>query len=407
MTRTHSPADDVSANPVFQFGSSAPDFSSTDTIFQLLDQDGNRVDPRSNLRAPRLHKELAALADTLPVDALRVFLRDMTLTRRVDQEATSLQRQGELGLWASALGQEGGQIGSAHAIAAHDHVFPSYREHPIAWVRGIDMVDILRLFRGTQHGGWDPTSDSKFHLYTLVIGSHTLHATGYAMGLQRDGLVGSGDKTKDAATIVYYGDGASSQGDVAEAMGFASVNKAPVVFFCQNNQWAISVPTHSQTSVPIARRALGYGIPSLRIDGNDPMAAWAASKWAADYARSGRGPVLIEAVTYRMGPHTTTDDPTRYRSKEEEQAWAEKDPIKRVTTYLQNRGELTTGDLAALEGEADELAAHVRSEVRAMTGPEAESLFDHVYSEPHAQVEAERAWFAEYNASFIDEGDAK
>lgn len=395
MTRTESDF----AHPV--------DFTSTDTMFQLLDPSGHLVDPRENPDAPELHHHLAQIAEDLQPETLRAFLRDMTIMRRFDNEATALQRQGELGLWAQALGQEGGQVGSAHALRKQDQVFPSYREHPVAWVRGVDVVELLKLFRGVQHGGWDPTSEHNFHIYTLVIGSHTLHATGYAMGLQRDGLVGTGSRDSDAATVVYFGDGASSQGDVAEAFGFASVNKSPVVFFCQNNQWAISVPTASQTTVPISRRALGYGMPSLRIDGNDALAAWAATRWASDYAAAGNGPVLIEAMTYRMGAHTTSDDPTRYRTSAEEESWRQRDPIARLTAFLENRGELSDDHLAQWEAEADELAERVRTEVRAMTPPPAESFFDNVYSEPHLQVSAEREWFRQYHASFADEEDAQ
>ena len=383
---------------------SAPvDFTATDTVFQLLDPSGQLRDPRENPDAPELHRQLAEIANDLEPQTLRAFLRDMTIMRRFDNEATSLQRQGELGLWAPALGQEGGQVGSAHALQKQDQIFPSYREHPIAWVRGVDVVELLKLFRGTQHGGWDPTAEHNFHIYTLVIGSHTLHATGYAMGLQRDGLVGTGDRDTDAATVVYFGDGASSQGDVAEAFGFASVNKAPVVFFCQNNQWAISVPSSSQTTVPISRRALGYGMPTIRIDGNDALAGWAATRWASDYAAAGNGPVLIEAMTYRMGAHTTSDDPTRYRTEEEEETWRQRDPITRLQTFLQSRGDISEADLAAWEAQADELAERVRTEVRAMTAPPADSFFENVYTEPHLQVSAERDWFSKYHASFVEE----
>lgn len=381
----------------------AVDFTTTDTIFQLLDPSGVRRDPREDIDAPDLHKHLAQLADELDAETLRTFLRDMAVMRAFDNQATALQRQGELGLWAPALGQEGGQVGSAHALQTHDQIFPSYREHPIAWVRGVDVVELLKLFRGTQHGGWDPTAEHNFHIYTLVIGSHTLHATGYAMGLQRDGVVGTGDRATDTATVVYFGDGASSQGDVAEAFGFASVNKAPVVFFCQNNQWAISVPTSSQTTVPISRRALGYGMPTLRIDGNDPLAGWVATRWAADYAAAGNGPVLIEAMTYRMGAHTTTDDPTRYRSAEEESLWQQRCPIKRLKTHLVEAGEITEEQLTDIDAQADELTARMRTEVREMTAPARETIFDHVYTEPHAQVTHEREEFADYHAAFDEE----
>ena len=186
--------------------------------------------------------------------------------------------------------------------------FPSYREHGVAWCRGLDPLRLLELFRGVNHGGWDP-EEHKFHLYTIVIGDQTLHATGYAMGIKRDGA-------EDEAVIAYFGDGATSQGDVSEAFAWASVFNAPVVFFCQNNQWAISAPPERQSRVPIYQRASGFGFPGVRVDGNDVLACYAVTKQALRAAREGQGPTLIEAFTYRMGAHTTTDDPTRYRLAE-------------------------------------------------------------------------------------------
>jgi 2-oxoisovalerate dehydrogenase E1 component alpha subunit len=168
------------------------------------------------------------------------------------------------------------------------------------------------MFRGVNHGGWDP-NEKNFHLYTIIIGAQTLHATGYAMGVQRDGAVGTGDDERDTAVIAYFGDGATSQGDVSEALVFAGVNNSPVVFFCQNNQWAISEPNEKQTRAPLYHRARGFGFPGMRVDGNDVLAVYAVTKAALDAARTGQGPTFIEAYTYRMGAHTTSDDPTKYR----------------------------------------------------------------------------------------------
>jgi 2-oxoisovalerate dehydrogenase E1 component alpha subunit len=215
-------------------------------------------------------------------------------------------------------------------------VFPTYREHGVAWCRGIDPVKLLELYRGVSHGGWDP-KEHKFHLYTIVIGSQTLHATGYAMGVQRDGAVG-GDGADGAgaeAVIVYFGDGATSQGDVNEAFVWASVFNAPVVFFCQNNQWAISEPLEKQSRIPLYQRARGFGFPGLRVDGNDVLACYAVTRKALQAAREGQGPTLIEAFTYRMGAHTTTDDPTRYRLASELEVW--KQPYARSGTPLIKR----------------------------------------------------------------------
>ncbi|MEU5354652.1 thiamine pyrophosphate-dependent enzyme, partial [Streptomyces sp. NPDC020947] len=196
-------------------------------LVQLLTPEGERVETAEN----SLYAEYAAYVADITPDELRGLYRDMVLTRRFDAEATALQRQGELGLWASLLGQEAAQIGSGRATREDDYVFPTYREHGVAWCRGVDPTNLLGMFRGVNNGGWDPNSNN-FHLYTIVIGSQALHATGYAMGITKDGA--------DSGVIAYFGDGASSQGDVSEAFNFAAVYNAPVVFFCQNNQWAIS-----------------------------------------------------------------------------------------------------------------------------------------------------------------------
>ncbi len=361
-------------------------------LVQLLSPAGELLDhPRYSPRVAHLDP-----------DALRGMYRDMVLVRAFDNEATSLQRQGELGLWAQSLGQEAAQVGSGRALATQDYVFPSYREHGVAHTRGVDLVDILRLFRGIDHGGWDAEAH-RFHLYTLVIGSHTLHATGYAMGVQRDGLVGTGDPARDTAVVTYFGDGATSQGDVSEALVFASVANAPVVLFCQNNQWAISEPTARQTRVPLARRGEGFGVPGVRVDGNDVLASYAVTAEALERARSGGGPTLVEAFTYRMGAHTTSDDPSRYRDAADDEYWRRRDPIDRLRTYLDSTGELSREFVADLEAEAAELGRRIRTTVRGWGAPASTSMFDHVYAAPHATLEGERALFAAYEASFAGE----
>jgi 2-oxoisovalerate dehydrogenase E1 component alpha subunit len=280
-------------------------------------------------------------------------------------------------------------------------VFPTYREHGVAWCRGVDPLNLLGLFRGVNHGGWDP-DEKNFHLYTIVIGAQTLHATGYAMGIQRDGDVGRGDPDRDAAVIAYFGDGATAQGDVNEAFVFASVQNAPVVFFCQNNQWAISEPNDKQTRVPLYQRASGFGFPGVRVDGNDVLGVYAVTKAALDHAREGNGPTLVEAFTYRMGAHTTSDDPTRYRVAAEVEIWKQRDPITRFKTYLVREGFAGEDFFAELEVEADALAAHVRQGCLAMPDPRPLDMFDHQYVDPHPLVAEERAQFAAYHASFAD-----
>ena len=360
-------------------------------LIQLLTPTGQRVDRPDY--SPRIaHLDAAAL---------RGMYRDMLLTRRFDTEATALQRQGELGLWAQSLGQEAAQVGSGRAAAPQDMIFPAYREHGVAFVRGLELTKILRQFRGIDHGGWDP-KDHNFHLYTLVIGSHTLHATGYAMGMQRDGVVGTGDPRRDAATMVYFGDGATSQGDTNEALVFAAVNNAPVVFFCQNNQWAISEPTSRQSRVPLYRRGQGFGIPSLRVDGNDVLACYAVTNEALERARSGGGPTFIEAFTYRMGAHTTSDDPTRYRSAAEEQYWRDRDPIDRLLALMKAEDAVDDAWLAELDDEATAFGEHIRTTVRSFERPSSDFMFRNVYAGPHAIVDDERAWFEAYQRTFVD-----
>ncbi|MFG1945604.1 pyruvate dehydrogenase (acetyl-transferring) E1 component subunit alpha [Nonomuraea sp. NPDC048826] len=327
----------------------------------------------------------------LTPEEVRSLYRDLVLVRRVDLEAVALQRQGELGIWASLLGQEAAQIGSGRALTDADMAFPTYREHGVAWCRDVDPIKLLGLFRGVNNGGWDP-KEHNFHLYTIVIGSQTLHAVGYAMGIQRD------DAT--AATIVYFGDGATSQGDVNESFIWASVFNAPVVFFCQNNQWAISEPLEKQTRIPLYRRASGFGFPGVRVDGNDVFACLAVTRQALKNAREGQGPMLIEAFTYRMGAHTTTDDPTRYRVASELEAWKLKDPIERVKAYLFKNELADQAFLDEVEAEADQLGADLRRRCLAMPDPEPTAIFEHVYAEPHALIDEERAQYAAYLEGF-------
>ena len=364
-------------------------------LVQLLTPEGERVDHVG-------HPEYSAYIEDLTDDDLRGFYRDQVLIRRVDAEATALQRQGELGIWASLLGQEAAQVGSGRALRPQDYAFPTYREHGVAWVRGVDPLNLLGLFRGVNHGGWDP-NEKNFHLYTIVIGAQTLHAVGYAMGMQHDHAVGTGDPDRDAAVIAYFGDGATAQGDVNESFVYAASMNAPVVFFCQNNQWAISQPVEKQTRIPLYQRARGFGFPGVRVDGNDVLAVYAVTKAAMDAARSGQGPMLIEAYTYRMGAHTTSDDPTKYRVSAEVEVWKLRDPIARLKAYLTSSGKADNAFFEAVEVEADVLAIKVREGCLSMPDPEPMSMFDNVYVDEHPLVEAERAGFAAYAASF--EGD--
>ncbi|WP_106209476.1 pyruvate dehydrogenase (acetyl-transferring) E1 component subunit alpha [Kineococcus rhizosphaerae] len=348
-------------------------------MVQLLDQHG--------VRHPHPEYEVH-----LGADELLGLYRDMVLLRRFDSEAEALQRKGELGLWAGSRGQEAAQVGAGRATRRHDHVFPSYRDHGAVLTRDIDPLHILSIFRGIDHGGWDPVATG-VHPYTLVIAAQMLPAVGYAMGVQRDGAVGTGDPARDTAVVTYFGDGATSQGEAAEALNWASVFNAPVVFVCQNNQWAISEPVARQSTVPLHRRAEGAGMPGVLVDGNDVLAVLAVVGAALERARSGGGPTFVEAYTFRMGAHTTSDDPTRYRLAAEVDAWREKDPIDRFRTYLTGEGILDEEFETRLATESEQLAERLRAGVAAMTDPEPAAMFDHAYAEPHPQVLAERDEF--------------
>ena len=318
----------------------------------------------------------------------------MVLVRRLDTEATALQRQGELGLWASSLGQEAAQVGSGRCLEQGDFAFPTYRDHGVTWACGVPPLQVLRMFRGVSTGGWDP-EQFRCAIYTIVIGNQALHGVGYAMGMQLDDA--------ESAVLTYFGDGATDEGDVNEAFVFAERFNAPVVFFCQNNQWAISSPRNRPTNAPIYERAAGFGFPGVQVDGNDVLAVMAVTRAAMERARAGGGPTLIEAYTYRMAAHTTSDDPTRYRLAEDLEVWRLRDPVERVKVLLARQGIADRQFFDQVDREAEELAVMIRDGVRSMPQPPAESMFDHVYAEPHATLDRERRWLAEYEASFVDE----
>jgi 2-oxoisovalerate dehydrogenase E1 component alpha subunit len=349
-------------------------------LVQLLTPEGERLDH------PDYHLDLTAAE-------VQDLYRDMLFARRLDTEAMALQRQGELGLWAPLLGQEAAQVGTAAALKPEDFVFPSYREHAIALARGVTIPELLKNWRGTEHGGWD-AEKVRMALYAIVIGAQTLQAVGYAMGVQRDDAA--------EAVLACFGDGASSQGDVNEAFVWASAQNAPVVFLCQNNQWAISAPVETQTRVPLYRRAHGFGFPGVRVDGNDVFACLAVARDALVRARNGEGPTLIEALTYRMSSHTSSDDPTRYRASAELEAWRMKDPIDRVRAYL-TKNELAGDDFfEAVDAEAGALGRQIRADCRALPDPRPEAIFEQVYAGQHQQVAEECAAYLSYLDAFAD-----
>jgi 2-oxoisovalerate dehydrogenase E1 component alpha subunit len=348
---------------------------------QLLTPDGTRV---TNPRFDPL------VADIGP-DELKSLYEDMVVVRRIDTEATALQRQGQLGLWPPLLGQEAAQIGSARTLRKDDFVFTSYRENAVAYCRGASLTQLMPVWRGTASSGWNPY-DIGMATPAVIIGAQTLHATGYALGCAMDGV--------DSVAVAYFGDGATSQGDVNEAMVFAASFNAPVIFFCQNNQWAISEPVGLQAQRPIAERAPGFGIPSMRVDGNDVLAVMAATRVALERARSGGGPTFIEAVTYRMGPHTTSDDPSRYVDPEVQAEWAAKDPIARVEALLGSLGVMTDEFRASVQEKADAAAKELRAGCLGLPEPEPLTVFDNVFTTPNSWVERQKSQYSAYLDTF-------
>jgi 2-oxoisovalerate dehydrogenase E1 component subunit alpha len=307
-------------------------------------------------------------------DALRDLLRRMLIARRLDRECIALQRQGELTVYPGFEGQEAAQVGSALALGPPDMVFPTFRELAAALVRGVDPVQYLQYHRGTWHGGpYDPRA-TRFGPICIPIATQISHAVGHALGQRLDGT--------PAITLAYFGDGSTSEGDFSEAANLAGVWQVPVVLFCQNNGWAISLPTAEQTAGEIWRRAEGFGMPGVLVDGNDVLAVYEVTREAAARARAGGGPTLIEAVTYRIGAHSTADDPGRYRGEAEVEAARIADPIVRYEAWLRVTGLLDEATLAGFTQEAETFALTVREGVVATPVPPASWMFDWTYAEP-------------------------
>ena len=355
-------------------------------------------------------KEYLPEIEDLNAEELQNWYRSMVRSRAFDTECTNLQRQGQLALWAQSLGQEGCQVGVSYATEPQDHLFPTYREHLVADVRGVSMLDVARQFRGLTHGGWDVNDpkNGNFHLYTIVLGAQAQHAHGVALGMVLDAKLTAADRTlapgeagtaTGSAVMAFYGDGTTSQGDANEALVFAASYQSPVVFVVQNNQYAISVPVARQSRTPLYRRALGFGIQSVQIDGNDALAAYAVARKFMRDAREGHGPGYIEALTYRVGAHTTSDDPTRYREQTELEAWGEKDPIRRLAGYLRTQG-VDDDFFERVDEEAASHARTIRDEILALEPVKPTHMFDHVYAEPHPRIDEQRAWLEAYEASF-------
>jgi len=348
-------------------------------MIQLIDPDG----------------QVTALGEQVgvSVELAQELFADMVMARRLDREALALQRQGELSLWLMSWGQEAAQVGSIRALRTTDMVFPSYREHAAALCRGISPADLMRQWKGAAHSGWD-AADSRFHIYSLVLGTQTLHATGYAAGAVME--------RTDEVVATYFGDGAASQGDVNEAFNWAAAGSLPVLFFCQNNQWAISTPTATQMKTPLHVRAAGFGLDAYHVDGNDVLAVHAVTTLAAERIRQGGGPALIEAQTYRFGGHSSSDDPKRYRSDEDVASWDQRDPLTRIESFLRAAG-VDEEYFEALNAEADAFAVNVREACKSVTGTPLRELFDRVYVDDHPQLDHERDTYVAHVAALGSE----
>jgi 2-oxoisovalerate dehydrogenase E1 component alpha subunit len=337
---------------------------------QLIDPDGRPGDNPGGLALPE------------PRMLLELYRR-MVLGRRFDLQATTLTKQGRLAVYPSSHGQDACQVGAVLALRDDDWLFPTYRDTVAIVTRGVDPVDALSLLRGDWHCGYDP------YRYRIApqctpLGTSTLHAVGLAHAARL--------KHQDQAALVLLGDGATSEGDTHEALNFAAVWRAPAVFLVQNNGYAISVPLAKQTAAPtLAAKGIGYGIPSLLIDGNDAAAVYSAVRTGIERGSAGQGPTLIEAITYRIEAHTNADDATRYRTDDEVRGWLGRDPIARLEAYL--RAERLLDDEAAgrLAAEAEQLAADVRDRMSAEASADPAELFEHVYARPTAALERQRA----------------
>ncbi len=336
---------------------------------QLLTPDGALVEHPD-------HPLDLAMADIV------AMYRSMVITRAVDQEFMNLQRQGQAALYAPCRGQEAAQVGSAWATDERDFIFPQYRELGVAVVRGVDLVAMGHTWRGSWHSELNPVAQ-QFSALSVPLATQMLHAVGYAMGVRFDG--------DDAVVVTYFGDGASSEGDAHEALNFGAVFEVPIVFFLQNNQWAISTPLHDQTRAPsLAHKGIGYGIPGVRCDGNDVLASYVVMREAVARARAGGGPTLIEAVTFRHGPHTTSDDPTRYRSDEEVEHWESLDPLSRLETMLTAAGELDDDAVASIDADALEATTAIREALFDAPDTSPLEVFEHVYTDPPATLVRQR-----------------
>jgi pyruvate dehydrogenase E1 component alpha subunit len=322
-------------------------------------------------------------APPVPVPALRTAYRAMVIGRRFEEQATALARQGDLAVYPSAYGQEACQVGAVLALRRQDWLLPTYRDSMAVLTRGVDPAAVLTLMRGSWHCGYDPRAH-RIAPQCTPLATHAPHAVGLALAARSAG--------DDAVALVLCGDGATSEGDFHEALNFAAVLRAPVVFLVQNNGYAISVPLRRQTAArSLVDKAIGYGMAGALVDGNDVSAVLHVVGEAVERARSTGGPALVEALTYRVAPHTNSDDDRRYRDQAEVAQWRQRDPVARLRTYLRSRAALDDAAEEQLKAEAETLAAGLRQDLR--VEPEADPgwLFQHVFATPTPQLREQAA----------------
>ncbi|WP_026119562.1 thiamine pyrophosphate-dependent dehydrogenase E1 component subunit alpha [Nocardiopsis ganjiahuensis] len=329
----------------------------------------------------------AITVEHLTPELTRGLYRDMRTARDLDTEAIALQRQGVFPAYVSVRGQEAAQVGSASALdPTRDFVFPTYREMAAALAYGVEMVGYMATHRALWHGGLYDVMESRFGAINAVVGGPVPHAVGWALGERLRG--------DDGVAMAYFGDGASSEGDVHEAMNFAGVFTAPVIFFCQNNQWALSVPNERQVAGgSIAARAEGYGMTGVLVDGNDAGAVHTVTAEAVERARNGGGPTVIEALTYRVEPHSTSDDPGRYRDESDADRWRRRDPIDLLRAAMLEAGHADEEFFADVDAEAARRAEEIRDGVAAAPEPDGSELFTHVFRETTDELTRQhRTW---------------
>ncbi|PUB25259.1 pyruvate dehydrogenase E1 component alpha subunit [Promicromonospora sp. AC04] len=310
-------------------------------------------------------------------------LAGMVTARRFNEQASALVRQGRLAVYPSSYGQEACQVAAAQVLADGDWLFPTYRDTAAAVARGVDPVEVLGLLKGDWHSGYDPY-ERRVAPLTTPLATQLPHAVGVAHAARLRG--------ESTVVLAICGDGGTSEGDFHEALNFAAVFRAPVVFFVQNNQYAISVPLARQSAAPsLAHKGVGYGIPGEQVDGNDLAALLDVLSRAVERARAGAGPQLVEGRTYRMQAHTNADDATRYRTDDEVAGWAAKDPLVRLETYLRAEGVLDDAHAAAFAEAAEQVARRTRDGINQDVEPNPDDLFGYVFAQPTPQLVEQRA----------------